>query len=332
MEASMSEQDLGALRRLAPPPEDASVVERRRARLVAGIERAITDESRATRSRRWRARAIGVFAVAAAAALAVGGYALTHRHAPIANVAPPMPTGPIAVPQIVAEAPAVHVSNGTTLHEHDALETAASGALALAFPSGTHADVAVSSHVMIDFLVTEEAMSIDRGSMLVTATHDFRIQATAIEIDVHAGATFEVKIIDGHPHVRVDAGEVVVKHDGTSEIVRAPNSWPTPGTAHATHTPAIVRRDPSTLAEQNELLQTALDARRRGDDGAAIGSLDKLIAKYPASPLIQDARVERMRAYERSGRHADAVAEAVRYLADFPSGYAREEAKAIAVK
>jgi len=312
---------------VAAPPEDAQAVERRRARVVAGIERAIASESRAKRSRAWRVRAASALAVAAALAVAVGAYALTHRTTPVAK-APPAPSAPIAIPTVVPEVLAVRVSNGAVLHEHDPLETS-SASLALTFPSTSRVDMTPSSHVMIDFLVSEEAMSLDRGEILVTSSRAFRIEAGAIEVVASAAATFDVKILDGQLRVRVDAGEVVVKHDGVSDLVKAPGVWP--GTAPGKPR-AQTHRDTSTLADQNALLQTALDARRHGNDAAAIASLDKLISKYPGSPLIQDARVERMRAYERSGRHAEAVTEAGRYLADFPNGSARDEAKALVIK
>jgi hypothetical protein len=165
-------------------------------------------------------------------------------------------------------------------------------------------------------------MSLDRGEILVTCTRAFRVEANGVDVVAKEAATVDVKIIGGKPHVRVDAGEVMVG----SELVRPPSASPPPRALSVAQ-----HRDTSTLADQNALLQTALDARRRNDDAAAIASLDKLIAKYPGSPLIQDARVERMRAYERSGRHAEAVAEAGRYLADFPSGSARDEAKALVI-
>ncbi|HEX7671827.1 MAG TPA: FecR domain-containing protein [Polyangiaceae bacterium] len=82
-----------------------------------------------------------------------------------------------------------------------------------------------------------------------------------------------------------------------------------------------------TLAEENALYQSAVEARSRGDDASAAGRLGKLLARYPASLLSTEARVERMRALARSGRASEAAREARRYLADHPDGYAREEAK-----
>jgi outer membrane protein assembly factor BamD (BamD/ComL family) len=89
------------------------------------------------------------------------------------------------------------------------------------------------------------------------------------------------------------------------------------------------KRELSTLAEQNKLLQQALDARRRGDETHAIESLDTLLTRYPSSPLTQEARVEKFRALEARSNHSRAVVEAQRYLADYPAGFAVNEAKAL---
>ncbi len=83
----------------------------------------------------------------------------------------------------------------------------------------------------------------------------------------------------------------------------------------------------STLSEQNRLLASALDARRRNDDAKAIVFLNELLRKYPSSPLAQEARVERLRCLERLGQRGAAADEARRYLTDYPDGFAREEAK-----
>jgi hypothetical protein len=83
----------------------------------------------------------------------------------------------------------------------------------------------------------------------------------------------------------------------------------------------------STLSDQNRLLSSALEARKRGDDARALGSLNELLQKYPSSPLAQEARVERLRCLERLGQKNAAADEARRYLTDYPDGFAREEAK-----
>jgi len=82
-------RDLRQLLGVAAPPENADAAERRRARAIAGIERAIIIEARTKRSRAWRVRVGWALAIAAAVAIAVGAYALTHRTTPIVVARPP---------------------------------------------------------------------------------------------------------------------------------------------------------------------------------------------------------------------------------------------------
>ncbi|XXT21105.1 FecR domain-containing protein [Sorangium sp. So ce429] len=82
----------------------------------------------------------------------------------------------------------------------------------------------------------------------------------------------------------------------------------------------------ASLAAENELLQGAMEARRRGQPGRAIERLDRLLGRYPDSPLAEIARVERLRAVEMLGDRDRTAAEARRYLKDYPQGVGREEA------
>ena len=59
----------------------------------------------------------------------------------------------------------------------------------------------------------------------------------------------------------------------------------------------------------------------------ALERLELLIKRYPESELAHNARVERFRVLERSGRHAEAVSAARAYLARHPDGFAGEEAE-----
>jgi hypothetical protein len=88
----------------------------------------------------------------------------------------------------------------------------------------------------------------------------------------------------------------------------------------------------STLAQENDLYAAASRAAREGNDAIAIADLNGLLSRYPNSPLAQNARVDRFRALNRSGRGQEAVAQARRYLADYPNGFARDEAKAIVLQ
>ncbi|WP_437735074.1 FecR domain-containing protein [Sorangium sp. So ce1335] len=82
----------------------------------------------------------------------------------------------------------------------------------------------------------------------------------------------------------------------------------------------------ASLAAENELLQGAMEARRQGQPARAIERLDRLLGRYPDSPLAEIARVERLRAVEMLGDKDRTAAEARRYLKDYPQGFGREEA------
>ena len=87
----------------------------------------------------------------------------------------------------------------------------------------------------------------------------------------------------------------------------------------------------SRLGEENQLLSTAIAASRSGDYTGAVATLNDLLRRFPASTLAQEAHVERFRALAGGGDRAGAAREARQYLALYPDGFAREEAKALAV-
>src|SRR5581483_5654797 len=72
----------------------------------------------------------------------------------------------------------------------------------------------------------------------------------------------------------------------------APQSWAHPGRNAAAANRAV---RPGTLAEENSLFQTAVDARNHGDDRSEAEHLGALLNRFPGSPLAGEARVERMR-------------------------------------
>jgi hypothetical protein len=109
--------------------------------------------------------------------------------------------------------------------------------------------------------------------------------------------------------------------------VKAPGVAPGLADAHAQPAEEL-----STLAQENDLYAAASRAAREGNDALAIGELNGLLSRYPNSPLAQNVRVDRFRALNRSGRTEEAVAQARRYLADYPNGFARDEAKALVLQ
>ena len=78
----------------------------------------------------------------------------------------------------------------------------------------------------------------------------------------------------------------------------------------------------SALADGVELIE-------RGDYGAAAERLGAFRQSHPGDVRAQDAAFLAILALERAGRHAAAVAAARDYLASYPQGYRRAEARAI---
>jgi outer membrane protein assembly factor BamD (BamD/ComL family) len=96
-----------------------------------------------------------------------------------------------------------------------------------------------------------------------------------------------------------------------------------------TPTPPATSDKSSSLAAENRLLQAAMAARQQGDAPGAVQLAGELLARFPNSPLAEEARVERMRALLAGGNPAAAAAEARSYLSDYPQGFARQEASRV---
>jgi len=131
-------------------------------------------------------------------------------------------------------------------------------------------------------------------------------------------------------------------HDPASDMVEAgaaaastpatPTAQSLGGRGRAGAAPDRAHAGASLLALQNRLLQEALQARRSGEDAAALALLNELLARFPSSPLAQQARVERFRALKRQGDVRGAARAARRYLAEHPGGFAVEEARGLALE
>jgi ferric-dicitrate binding protein FerR (iron transport regulator) len=123
------------------------------------------------------------------------------------------------------------------------------------------------------------------------------------------------------------APAAVAAGPGQTKSVAGLGATPALSGARPLATPAL-----STLAEENELYTAAARAAREGNETLAVSELSALLTRYPSSPLAQNARVDRFRALMRSGRAQEAAAQARGYLADYPNGFARDEAKALVLR
>jgi hypothetical protein len=183
------------------------------------------------------------------------------------------------------------------------------------------------------------------------------------------GTVFDVRVEPARSatttHVHVTHGSVWVLAQGVQvALLSAGQSWssaggvtsdaaPAPAAAPAVEPVAVAEaapaqaRSPSlkqatsgakdaphkagTLAEENRLFSSAVEARNRGDAARAAELFGELLATYPQSPLREVAQVERFRALSQAGQSARAAVEARRYLAEHADGVARKEARDLAL-
>lgn len=113
--------------------------------------------------------------------------------------------------------------------------------------------------------------------------------------------------------VRVTEGVVAVEQPSASAMLYAGDEWgcgsppPAMEAPEPTVKPTVRRARPipstrtqGTLAEETALLQTALAAERHGFTGAASVAAARLVARYPDSPLLPEARAVLDRAAQKS--------------------------------
>jgi hypothetical protein len=197
----------------------------------------------------------------------------------------------------------------------------------------------------------------------------FIVDTADTEIEVHgttfrvALSTVPSPCGDSSPtRVAVSEGVVTVNRSGREEYLRPGDEWP-PGCAPAVmnpdraeprhrshqtiaskpvHSPESAAIDESTLQPerhpapaastsleaQNDLFSAAVRARRAGQVALASRLFDRFVLTYPDSSLVESALVQQMRLLVRTDSAA-AVAVANRYLARFPDGFARTEARAL---
>lgn len=342
-----------------PAPED-------RARAIAAVQHAIEHRARARRRARWIA---GLAAAAAAVAVAGGIAHQVVRSRAVASTTAPAPISAVASAgevHIVGHAVAGSASvasagrlmpliDGRPLATGDHVATGHGGRVLLAFSTGTSALVQEDAEVAVDALGASEQLRLDSGSIELHVAKQapderFVVRTPDAEVEVR-GTRFRVSIVPADTscgggtvtRVAVFEGVVVVRHAGTEARLAAGEQWPgscavaseSAASAPAAPPPAShtapAASGGSTLSEQNDLFARAMAAKRRHDDATALAGFDRLLARYPRSPLAENAAVERMRLL-RDTDPVRAARAARAYLATYPNGFARGEAQAIAAK
>lgn len=198
-------------------------------------------------------------------------------------------------------------------------------------------------------------LAIGQRFLVRTDDAEVEVRGTSFRVSVvppsaACGSTSKTRVVvyEGIVAVRTANGEVQVHAgydwprgcsepstprapEGAASAPRPPRVEPRP-LAHATapsEPPTVDAGAASKLADENALYAEGVAARRRGDAHAALAFFALFIERYPSSGLAENATVERMRLLAASDL-ARAVVAANAYLAQYPNGFAREEAARLA--
>jgi len=349
--------------------EDEAATAQQRARVVPSIAAAIGSAA-ATRRRGIRLRKFTVaLSVAACAlgAIGVGHFVRRHHEAASASVAASV-SGVRALSGVVTlvNSTGPNEVSQAQIEVGDALSTGADGRAELRLTDLVLAEIGGSSELsVVTPTASAHRLRLDRGHLHArvndrpSAAPKLVVETPNVDVLV-TGTVFQVDVTPGKgptefdTTVTVTKGRVMVRHGATllaavtagqswssvtvttalaaePEVSRAaPKAVPRQARAVAAPNPRVVR--PGTLAEENSLFQSAVDARNQGDDRGEAEHLAALLSRYPGSQLAGEARLERMRALQRTGRSAEAAREARRYLAEYPDGFAREEARRLVMQ
>lgn len=133
---------------------------------------------------------------------------------------------------------------------------------------------------------TELATVIVHGTRFAVVSEKDATRVSVTEGLVEVDSKTGVRMLTAGMSVVVPAGAAAPPETSSKAALPAAPDEPTTRTTGAT----------STLAAENALLAEAMRLRRDRQSARAIELLDELLARYPASPLVETAKVERLRA------------------------------------
>jgi ferric-dicitrate binding protein FerR (iron transport regulator) len=210
-----------------------------------------------------------------------------------------------------------------------------------------------------------EIVRLSDGAVILSVRHlpageRFLVKTGDAEVEVR-GTLFRVEAAsDRIQRVSVVEGKVEVRFHGATFFVTADERWDRPAEAPllSTKAPAILassapertgelgaaaaKRSPGKTgpaasakpvasgAEGVGAFEEGMAMMERGDYDTAARHLDAFSGSSPGDDRAEDAAFLVILALQRAGRPVEAAAAARRYLARYPSGYRRAQAKAIA--
>ena len=246
------------------------------------------------------------------------------------------------------------------------IDTAEDGGASLQLSTGTSMTLAERTSFRVDSQGSTQRFSLQHGEMVahvakLSSSQRFIVDTPDAEVEVR-GTRFRLRVLDqgeacgagNRTRLDVTEGAVEVRVAGLAAVsVKAGEMWPadcsiapsptqlkqSPPAPQTTATPepkhearvGVSAAAPLTSAERasalaaaNNLFAEGVARGRQGDTGGALRAYQELMSRFPGSPLAENAMVERMRLL---GATSSGAAEAKRYLARYPRGFAVTEAQ-----
>lgn len=326
------------------------------ARGVATIDRALQ-----ARTRRRRLVAFASVTAAAAAvwlvAWQVAGWRQPPQRAGAAVAIEATPAGQgAALARGKGEEPLVA---RVSIESGQRIDTPADGGASLRFSTGTSLVLSGQTSFRVDDQGATQRFSLQQGELVahvakLTAAQRFIVATPDAEVEVR-GTRFRLRVVERaeacgagtRTRLEVTEGAVEVRVPNLGALsVKAGEIWPVgcAGGTASTHTStvppvgafvpprearpaaaAVHESDrASALTAPNDLFAEGVARGRQGDTSGALRAYQELVKRFPGSPLAENAMVQRMRLLATT---PDGMAEARRYLARYPRGFAVGEAK-----
>jgi hypothetical protein len=296
----------------------------RRARVVASLKHEVGALA-ARRSASPRRRAgFAVFGLAAAASVLIGGRFL-FQHNAAASTASLTFVGSVGDTVAGSGANPRHLRSGENLSlDPGEIESAEQGSAELVNAAGLGLHLGSATRVSLAGLIGPEGknqVELRQGSLTCSVPHlkegqRFSVATPDARVVVH-GTVFSVQVDSKQASgsetcVRVTDGVVIVQHGGAETALNAGDSWgcsevalpatqstpmasadapqPSDGSTTDTNHAGVHSMQRGTLSDENRLFQAALAAERQGQKDKAEAALNRLLSRYPSSPLGTEAR------------------------------------------
>jgi hypothetical protein len=299
----------------------------RRERVVSALQREVQELSaeRASRPRR-RARVAALLLTAAAVGVALVGTRLFVTHSAGGQAGSLTFVGSVGDTVARGSSSTRHLRSGDQLNRDPGeIESAEQGSAELVSSAGLGLHLGGGTRLSLSGLVGSggrNQVELRQGSLVCTVPHlsegqHFSVATPDARVVVH-GTVFTVQVdpqqnAGQRTCVRVTDGVVIVQHGNLETALNAGDSWGcneasgeepsgvsraaqpgTDGEADSNraelHKAAPHTNERGTLGDENRLFQAALAAERQGQKAKAEQTLNRLLTKYPSSPLASEAR------------------------------------------